>query len=38
MRDALASVAFDDGDPATAIARAKEEADEALTLYNDSDF
>jgi sn-glycerol 3-phosphate transport system substrate-binding protein len=38
MRDALASVAFDDADPATAIARAKEQADQALTIYNDANF
>jgi hypothetical protein len=31
-------VASDDADPATAIARAKQEADEDLTLYNDSNF
>jgi sn-glycerol 3-phosphate transport system substrate-binding protein len=38
MRNALASVAFQKGDPATAIAAAKAETDTALTQYNDSNF
>jgi sn-glycerol 3-phosphate transport system substrate-binding protein len=38
MRNALASVAFQKGDPATAIATAKDETDAALTQYNDTNF
>ena len=38
MRNALASVAFQNGDPATAIARATEETNAALTQYNDTNF
>jgi len=38
MRNALASVAFQGGDPATAIATAKDETNAALTQYNDTNF
>lgn len=38
MRNALAQVAFQGGDPATAIATAKDETDEAITQYNDTNF
>ncbi len=38
MRNALATVAFQNGDPATAIATAKAETDAALTQYNDTNF
>ncbi|HEY6530946.1 MAG TPA: extracellular solute-binding protein [Acidimicrobiales bacterium] len=38
MRDALASVAFQDGDPSTAIATARDETTEAITRYNDAEF
>ena len=38
MRNALASVAFQNGDPATAIATAKDETDAALAQYNDTNF
>jgi len=38
MRNALASVAFQKGDPTTAIATAKDETDAALTQYNETNF
>jgi sn-glycerol 3-phosphate transport system substrate-binding protein len=38
MREALAQVAFEGGDPAAAIATAKAETDAALELYNDTNF
>ena len=38
MRNALASVAFQGGDPATAISQATQETNAALTQYNDSNF
>ncbi len=38
MRNALAQVAFQGGDPAAAIATAKDEADQAITQYNDTNF
>jgi sn-glycerol 3-phosphate transport system substrate-binding protein len=38
MRNALATVAFQNGDPATAIATAKDETNAALTQYNDTNF
>jgi sn-glycerol 3-phosphate transport system substrate-binding protein len=38
MRNALATVAFQNGDPATAIATAKTETDAALAQYNDTNF
>lgn len=38
MRDALASVAFQNGDPAAAITKARDETNEALTRYEESNF
>ena len=38
MRDALASVAFQNGDPSAAIAKAKDDTNAALTQYNDTNF
>jgi ABC-type glycerol-3-phosphate transport system substrate-binding protein len=38
MRNALAQVAFQNGDPATAIAEATDATNEALTQYNDTNF
>ena len=38
MRNALASVAFENGDPATAISHATDETNAALTQYNDTNF
>ena len=38
MRNALASVAFQNADPAAAIATAKDETNAALTQYNDTNF
>lgn len=38
MRNALSSVAFQGGDPATAISTAKDETNTALQQYNDQNF